>query len=77
MPAEPHGMDRCRLLFRRSVGRTDLWGGSTPTLLQSIRERLLPLADATVVVPGHGAETTIAEEREHNPFVGSFGNFGG
>jgi len=64
-------------LFRGSIGRTDLWGGSTPTLLQSIRERLLPLPDATVVVPGHGAETTIAEEREHNPFVGGSGNFGG
>jgi hydroxyacylglutathione hydrolase len=64
-------------LFRRSIGRTDLWGGSTPTLLQSIRQRLLPLPDATRVIPGHGVETTIAEEREHNPFVGSSGRFAG
>lgn len=64
-------------LFRRSIGRTDLWGGSAPTILQSIRERLLPLPDATVVVPGHGQETTIADEREHNPFLGHFGKRSG
>jgi glyoxylase-like metal-dependent hydrolase (beta-lactamase superfamily II) len=64
-------------LFRRSIGRTDLWGGSAPTLLRSIQERLLPLPDGTVVVPGHGPETTIAAEREHNPFLGSSGKFSG
>jgi glyoxylase-like metal-dependent hydrolase (beta-lactamase superfamily II) len=57
-------------LFRRSIGRTDLWGGSFEDLSRSIRERLLTLPDATIVVPGHGPETTIGEEREANPFVG-------
>jgi glyoxylase-like metal-dependent hydrolase (beta-lactamase superfamily II) len=57
-------------LFRRSVGRTDLWGGSSEDLARSIRERLLALPDATVVVPGHGPETTIGEERAGNPFLG-------
>lgn len=58
-------------LFRRSIGRTDLWGGSTPQILASIRERLLTLPGDALVVPGHGEETTIAEEARLNPFVGS------
>ena len=57
-------------LFRRSIGRTDLWGGSTPQILESIRERLLTLPGGLRVLPGHGAETTIAEEGRRNPFVG-------
>jgi glyoxylase-like metal-dependent hydrolase (beta-lactamase superfamily II) len=57
-------------LFRRSIGRTDLWGGSTPQILESIRERLLTLPGALRVVPGHGDETTIADEGKRNPFVG-------
>ena len=57
-------------LFRRSIGRTDLWGGSTPQILVSIKERLLTLPGALRVIPGHGAETTIAEEGRRNPFVG-------
>jgi glyoxylase-like metal-dependent hydrolase (beta-lactamase superfamily II) len=57
-------------LFAGSVGRTDLPGGSYGKLMESIRERLLPLPDATVVVPGHGPETTIGEERVSNPFLG-------
>lgn len=56
-------------LFAGSVGRTDLPGGDMKALLGSIRERLLPLPDATVVVPGHGAETTIGTERASNPFL--------
>jgi len=56
-------------LFRRSIGRTDLWGGSLEAMTRSIRERLLTLPGATVVVPGHGPETTIEEERAGNPFV--------
>jgi hydroxyacylglutathione hydrolase len=56
-------------LFAGSVGRTDLPGGSHGKLIESIRERLLPLPDATVVVPGHGPETTIGEERVSNPFL--------
>lgn len=56
-------------LFAGSVGRTDLPGGHMGRLLGSIRERLLPLPDATIVVPGHGAETTIGIERASNPFL--------
>jgi glyoxylase-like metal-dependent hydrolase (beta-lactamase superfamily II) len=56
-------------LFRRSIGRTDLWGGSFEDITRSIRERLLTLPDATVVVAGHGPDTTIGEERAANPFL--------
>lgn len=56
-------------LFRGSIGRTDLWGGDMEQILRSIREKLLPLPDTTVVFPGHGPATTIGEEREHNPFL--------
>jgi glyoxylase-like metal-dependent hydrolase (beta-lactamase superfamily II) len=56
-------------LFRRGVGRTDLWGGSAEALQRSIRERLLTLPDATLVVPGHGPDTTIGAERAENPFL--------
>ena len=58
-------------LFRRSIGRTDLWGGSTPQILESIRKRLFALPGDLVVLPGHGEETTIAEEARLNPFVGA------
>jgi hydroxyacylglutathione hydrolase len=58
-------------LFRRSIGRTDLWGGSTPQILDSIKERLLTLPGDLRVIPGHGAETTIADEGKRNPFVGN------
>jgi hydroxyacylglutathione hydrolase len=61
-------------LFRGSIGRTDLWGGSLPDIGRSIRERLLTLPDATLVVPGHGPETTVLAEREQNPFVGKHGS---
>jgi glyoxylase-like metal-dependent hydrolase (beta-lactamase superfamily II) len=56
-------------LFQRSIGRTDLWGGSLPQILKSIREKLLVLPEETVVFPGHGETTTIGEERESNPFL--------
>ncbi|HET6203432.1 MAG TPA: MBL fold metallo-hydrolase [Planctomycetota bacterium] len=58
------------VLFRGSVGRTDLWGGDWDALERSIRERLFPAGDSIVVHPGHGPETTIGEERRANPFVG-------
>src|SRR5271155_1803770 len=45
-------------LFQRSIGRTDLWGGSLPQILKSIREKLLVLPDEVVVFPGHGETTT-------------------
>src|SRR6201993_276230 len=51
-------------LFQRSIGRTDLWGGSMPQILKSIREKLLGLPEETIVFPGHGDTTTIGEERE-------------
>lgn len=57
-------------LFRESIGRTDLPGGDGRAIIRSIREKLLTLADETVVVPGHGPATTIAHEREFNPFLG-------
>ncbi len=56
-------------LFAGSVGRTDLPGGNTAKLLRSIHNRLLPLPENTLVVPGHGAETTIGRERASNPFL--------
>jgi hydroxyacylglutathione hydrolase len=57
------------VLFAGSIGRTDLWGGSFELLERSIREVLYRLPDATRVIPGHGPETTIGEEKAHNPFV--------
>lgn len=56
-------------LFRDSIGRTDLWGGSFPTIERSIRERLYRLPDDLAVVPGHGEKTTIGREKRSNPFV--------
>jgi len=56
-------------LFRRSIGRTDLWGGDTDTILASIRERLFALPGDTPVVCGHGPDTTIGEEKRLNPFA--------
>jgi glyoxylase-like metal-dependent hydrolase (beta-lactamase superfamily II) len=56
-------------LFQGSIGRTDLWGGSLDDILRSIRNRLLIYPDHTPVFPGHGAATTIGEEREGNPFL--------
>jgi hydroxyacylglutathione hydrolase len=56
-------------LFQGSIGRTDLWGGSMKDILISIREKLMRLPDETLVVPGHGGNTTIGEERAENPFL--------
>ncbi len=56
-------------LFARSIGRTDLPGGSYKKILSSLHDRVLPLPDETIVVPGHGPGTTIGEEREENPFL--------
>ena len=57
------------VLFRHSIGRTDLPGGDTETLLQSIRAELFPLGDQVTVYSGHGPETSIGEERRNNPFL--------
>ncbi|HET9624535.1 MAG TPA: MBL fold metallo-hydrolase [Kofleriaceae bacterium] len=56
-------------LFRRSVGRTDLPGGDAKALQRSIRERLYTRSPDAIVVPGHGASTTVGEEARANPFV--------
>ncbi|MCW2278057.1 MBL fold metallo-hydrolase [Heliophilum fasciatum] len=58
-------------LFEESVGRTDLPGGSYPTLINSIRQKLLTLPAETVVYPGHGPSTTIGHEAVANPFLAS------
>lgn len=56
-------------LFRGSIGRTDMPGGSYDEEMRSITEKLMLLPDETLVLPGHMQETEIGFEREHNPFV--------
>ncbi|MBI2872263.1 MAG: MBL fold metallo-hydrolase [Chloroflexi bacterium] len=56
-------------LFQDSVGRFDLPGGDGAMLLESIAKKLLTLPDETVVLPGHGPQSTIRREKEHNPFL--------
>ena len=57
------------VLFAGSIGRTDLPGGSTEDMLRSLETKVLTLADATAVLPGHGPQTTIAAERATNPYL--------
>ena len=59
----------CDVLFYRSIGRTDLWGGNHEELIKGIKERLFTLPDKVVVYSGHGPTTTIGEERVENPYV--------
>lgn len=59
------------ILFRDSIGRTDLPGGNFGQIMQSLKDKLLALDDETIVVPGHGPLTTIGRERERNPFLQS------
>jgi hydroxyacylglutathione hydrolase len=56
-------------LFRGGIGRTDLWGGDGQVIERSIRERLYTLDESTLVIPGHGRESSIGWERENNKFV--------
>ena len=56
-------------LFQHSIGRTDLWGGDSKQIIHSIKTKLYKLDPATQVVPGHGPNTSVAEEAEKNPFV--------
>jgi len=56
-------------LFKGSIGRTDFEGGSYEQIIKSIKERLLVLDDNTLVLPGHGENTTILEEKLYNPFL--------
>jgi glyoxylase-like metal-dependent hydrolase (beta-lactamase superfamily II) len=57
------------LLFAGSIGRTDLPGGSMQAMLASLATRFLTLPDETVVLPGHGPQTTVGRERATNPFL--------
>ena len=56
-------------LFAGSIGRTDLPGGNSQQIIDSIQTRLLVLSDETKVLPGHGPATTIGDERRSNPFL--------
>lgn len=56
-------------LFCGGVGRTDLPGGSWEEMIRSIEDKILTLPDDTVVLPGHGPHTTVAQERYNNPFI--------
>jgi glyoxylase-like metal-dependent hydrolase (beta-lactamase superfamily II) len=57
------------VLFAGSIGRTDLPGGSTEAMRRSLRDKILPLDDSTMVLPGHGPATTIGRERRTNPYL--------
>ncbi len=57
------------VLFAGSIGRTDLPQGDHATLINSITQRLWPMGDDTVFIPGHGPESTFARERKTNPYV--------
>lgn len=57
------------VLFKNSIGRTDLPGGNFDTLIQSIKTKLFTLPDEVTVYPGHGPETTIGYEKKYNPFL--------
>jgi glyoxylase-like metal-dependent hydrolase (beta-lactamase superfamily II) len=60
------------VLFRNSIGRTDLPGGDYQTLINSINQKILVLDPDTVVYPGHGPETDVGTEKRNNPFLGGF-----
>ena len=57
------------VVFFDSIGRTDLWRGSLPVLMESIFSKVMKLDDAYTLFPGHGQETTVGRERQHNPFL--------
>jgi len=56
-------------LFARGVGRTDLKGGSSEDLADSIKRKILVFSDDTIIFPGHGPSSTIGQERRYNPFL--------
>ncbi len=58
------------VLFAGSIGRTDFPRGDHDTLIRSITERLWPLGDDTIFIPGHGPESSFGRERQTNPYVG-------
>lgn len=57
------------VLFAGSIGRTDLEGGSAEAMQRSLRDKILPLADTSLILPGHGPSTTMARERVSNPYL--------
>ena len=57
------------ILFRGSIGRTDLWGGDYSTIEKSIKERIYSLDEEAEVITGHGPSTTIGAEKTGNMFV--------
>ena len=57
------------VLFKESIGRTDFPDGDTNQLLEGIRRKIFTLNDDVIVLPGHGTETTIGEEKSNNPFL--------
>jgi len=57
------------VIFRESIGRTDLLGGDYETLITSIREQVLTLPETTTLLPGHGPESSVGYERIHNPYL--------
>jgi len=57
------------VLFAGSIGRTDLPGGDPAEMTASLRDKVLPMPDETVVLPGHGPRTTIGRERRSNPYL--------
>lgn len=61
-------------LFAGSIGRTDLPGGNMRAMTETLRDKMLPLPDDTVVLPGHGPSTTIGHERATNPFLLGLGD---
>ncbi|AMK10823.1 MBL fold metallo-hydrolase [Pseudodesulfovibrio indicus] len=60
------------LIFYRSIGRTDFPGGDLPTLKRSVEEHIFTMPPETRLLSGHGPETTVGDERNHNPFFGGF-----
>jgi glyoxylase-like metal-dependent hydrolase (beta-lactamase superfamily II) len=61
------------VIFRESIGRTDLPGGEMQTLLETIQQQVFSLPDETRLLSGHGPESTVGYERAHNPFLQGLG----